>query len=185
LKVCEKSGYSKNFQDKLQNIMNSVGEKIIKNSTTFLEKFWKSYKGQAIKSYTRFVFSSYIDQKKECAEKEAVALEKQEEAKAAEKEAQKAQEEADKMKAETDAILSKYKADELSEDKQTRVLQHISPRMALKKQWADADLKKAQDVQYDAESAKRLANKFLEYAEKTLAFLKARIAVLMTPFSRV
>ncbi|MCQ2957412.1 MAG: hypothetical protein MJ180_00755 [Candidatus Gastranaerophilales bacterium] len=172
-KGSEKAGYSKSFLDKLSDTITKTYEKIKTNYTSFVEKFWESAKGQAIKSYARHLYHEYIEKKEECEEKQAIAEQKKEEALIAEKEAQKAQEEANKKKAAADALLSKYKVNELPDNKKAKALSQISPRAALEKKWADADLKKAKDVEYDAQSAKRLAVAFAEIAEKSMRYLIA------------
>lgn len=190
LKKLEIYAKTKAYSSEFFNSFNSITVKIAKQINDFVEDFKENFfntaKGKAIKKYIRNQIEE-IKEKKEQVDAQKADLEKKiNEAKIKEEKCNKKMEEARKQKQNAKALLEKYNVkDDLKNNGDTeKILGEISIQEKIKYSAAMENLKKAQKEDYDANSAKRLAQAFYEIDLKSLMFrialLRAKIAAFMT-----
>ena len=172
------------FREKINKLAAINAKKIKERTDKFIAYFFETAKGKAIKAYTRRIMGELQAQKAECDELRSEAEEKTAEAKKAEQLSVEAQQKAKKAEEEAKQIAANCGFKDLSPEALEKLLKHESTNGYIKYQDAQAQKKKAYWAEYDAKSSKRLADKFLEIAEKTLAFTKElamiRIMTAMT-----
>ena len=109
----------------------------------------------------------------ECKELRAEAEVKTAEAKKAEKLSEEAQKKAKEAENKAKQVAANCGFKDLKPEALEKLLRKTSTNDYIQYQDAQAQKKKAYWAEYDAKSEKRLADKFLEIAEKNFAFTKA------------
>ncbi len=156
-------GYSDNFQKQLKKTYEQIWTRIIENRQKF------------IASVSRYLNHKVFIKKLELKERKEIADKKLEEAQIAQANATKAKEKANLIKENAQKMLRWFGVDEDAKKKdKIKFIHDQSPRLFVDGKYAMRAKKYAEEEEYDANAAKRLALKDVEWAEKSLAYASAQ-----------
>ena len=182
----QRQPYSKEFFTTFKAVFTEGITQIKKFASSFIEAFFDTAKGQAIKRYIRRKTKEIKNEKELVGEKQDDLKEKIEDAKKKEIECNKKMEEARNQELKAKTLLKTYnvKEDDLKDKDDTeKILGKISIQEKIKYSEAMKNSKKAQEKAYDANSAKRLAQALFEIVYKSLMFkielLRTKVAAIM------
>jgi len=179
LDECKRGIYSDKAINKILDICENNIDTLINVTQEFLDKFWNSSTGQAIKAYTRSVMEDFKKAKKEYIEAQETVEKAKIAAEQAQKVANKANEEVKRLKQKAEDIANNKGFRDLNSEQLKFVLKKESTSAYVDYLWAEDKQKKAYWAQWDAESAKRLADNQAALAAREMAMQNARAFAAM------